>query len=236
MNPEDRILVGVINTKRDFEFARDEHWYRIPQGRAPKGIDAEYLAFFQSGKVFGDLTGGIHYFAERKGIELARRKELVGNTKPHKRDNDVYHKIQLGELIAKMPPIWNKPKPHRFAFIYTTWDRFEKAGHIRDLYSQADYFVDRVFHVLRQNGLKPRRTWESSADFVYPTGAQIRILAEGGEVVASTEPVSTETVGELIYMKPSEYLSDVKISAKSIIEAVHRSGGPKFVDIPIELY
>ncbi len=236
MNPEDRLLVGVINTKRDFEFARDEHWYRIPQGQAPKGIDAQYLAFFQSGKVFGDKSGGIHYFAERKGVELARRKDLVGNAKPHKRDNDIYHKIQISDLQLKTPPVWNKPKPYRFAFIYTTWDRFERAEHIRDLYSKSDYFVDRVFHVLRQNGLKPRRTWELASDLIYPTGAQIRVLAESGEIVASTEPVSLDHGNELIYMKPSDYLSDVKISATAIIEAVQRNGGPKLVDIPIELY
>lgn len=232
MNPEDRVLVGVVKTKRDLEFAINEHWYRIPQGRAPKGIDAEYLAFFLSGKVFKERSGGIHYYARRRGDELARRIDLLGNTKPHPRDNEWYHKIQLDDLLPRIPPIWNHPRPLRFAFIYTTLDRFQRAETIRNLYSNADYFVDRVFHVLRQRGIKPRRTWEA----VYPRGAQVRVLADNGdEVVASTqEPHDPDE--EIIYLRPSEYLDDANVAAQRIIAEVNKRGGPKMVDIPIELY
>ncbi len=235
MNPEDRVLVGVIKAKRDLTIAHEQHWYRIPEGNAPKGIDAEFLAFFLSGRVFGERSGGIHYFAERKGMELVRRKDLLPGRK-HSRDENLYHKIQLGPLQEKIPPVWNRPKPHRFAFIYTTWDRFQRAKHIRELYSSADYFVDRVFHVLRQQGLKPRRSWEvARSNYVYPRGAQIRVLADRGDVVASTTPVERQDNEELIYLKPSEYKSDVTASAEAIVAAVNRLGGPKWVETPVEL-
>ncbi len=240
MNPEDRVLVGVIKAKRDLEFAINEHWYRIPQGRAPNGIDAEYLAFFLSGSVFKERSGGIHYYARRTGDELARRKDLVRNVKPHPRDDEWYHKVQLAELQPRLPPIWNKPRSMRFAFIYTTWDRFQSAETIRDLYSKADYFVDRVFHVLRQRGIKPRRTWEAvSSGLVYPRGAQIRILADNGaEVIASTQgtPADSGEREAFIYLRPSEYLEDAEVAAHQIIGEVNKRGGPKMVDIPIELY
>ena len=42
MYAEDRVLVGVINRKKDLDQARYHHWYRIPRGRAAKGIHAEY--------------------------------------------------------------------------------------------------------------------------------------------------------------------------------------------------
>lgn len=240
MNREDVVLVGVIKTRRDLEIARDQHWYRIPYGNAEHGIDVRYLAFFLSGKTFGEQSGGIHYYAERTGVELARRKDLMPGKKAHPRDENLYHKMQLGELWAKIPPIWNQPKPYRFAFIYTTGDRFERATHIRDLYSRADYFVDRVFHVLRQRGLQATRTWEAAAgELVYPVGAQIRVLADRGDIVASTEPAPlpmTEPREDFIYMTPSEMQKDVVASADAIYEAVMRAGGPKMVDIPIELY
>lgn len=76
MYPEDRVLVGVVNTKRDFAFARDDHWYRIPQQRMPNGVHVEYIALFFSGAVFKEKSGGVHYFAQKRGVELAYRHQL----------------------------------------------------------------------------------------------------------------------------------------------------------------
>jgi len=36
-HPADRVLVAVMNNRRDFEIARDEGWYRIPVKHAPPG-------------------------------------------------------------------------------------------------------------------------------------------------------------------------------------------------------
>lgn len=232
MHPEDRVLVGVIKTKRDLTFALEQHWYRIPLGQAPKGIMAEYLAFFLSNSApLKDQPSGIYYFAERHGIELARRHDLVGNTKPHPRDDNLYHKIQLGTLQARVPPITN-PTKHRFSFIYTTWDRFQQAQHIQNLYSNADYLVDRIFHILKQEGFKPRRTWE----VVYPTlGAQLRIIADSREVVAGTR-LPDDPDESFIYLNPANYLHGAEASANHIKEVIKRFGGPKMVDLPVELY
>jgi hypothetical protein len=242
MNPENVVLVGVINRKRDLAAALDEHWYRIPVDKAPRGVYADVVAFFLSGKVFKEKSGGIHYYARRTGVELARRLELLPQEAKHKRAHELYHRIQLTPLEAKIPPILNRPRPHRFSFIYTTWDRFQSAVHIRDLYSTADYFVDRVFYALRQSGYKPQRTWEVvpfEDDTVYTTGAQIRVICENGDtVIASTQPDSH--ADDLIYMNPGAYLENdeatVKATLERIREDVRRRGGPRMVDIPIELY
>lgn len=232
MHPEDRVLVGVINTKRDLKFALEQHWYRIPLGQAPKGIMAEYLAFFLSGSAPPKgQPSGIYYFTEQRGVELATRRELVGNIKPHPRDEHVYHKIQLGATQARVPPITN-PTNHRFAFIYSTWDRFQRAQHINDLYSNADYLVDRVFHILKQEGYKPRRSWE----VVYPTiGAQLRIIADSGEVIAGTQ-LPDNPDDSFVYLNPADYLQGTEASVSRIKDVVRRFGGPKMVDLPVELY
>ena len=234
MQAESVVLVGVVNRKRDLIALRDEHWYRIPQGKAPRGIDADIFAFFLSGKVFQEKSGGIHYYAHRRGIELATRRDLLPDEADHKRAAEVYHKIQLAPLIVKTPPIINQPNPYRFSFIYTTWDRFQAARHVRDLYSTADYFVDRVFHALRQRGLKPQRTWESARQtLVYPQGAQLRVICENGTVVASTSPQNTEDNQEVLYIQPQKTVST---TVATIQQAVADLGGPMMVDLPVELY
>ncbi len=142
MYPEDRVLVGVINCKRDFDLARRERWYRIPCDRAPRQIDAAYIAFYFS-RSFKDQNGGIHYFARRLGHELARRRDLLPNEPDHPHAERLYYKIQLGEIEAKLPPILN-PTKRPIAFIITTWDRFVAATTIEDLYSIDDRFAERV--------------------------------------------------------------------------------------------
>ncbi|MBI5929713.1 MAG: hypothetical protein HY862_10415 [Chloroflexi bacterium] len=247
MNPEDAVLVGVISRKRDFEIARDQHWYRIPAKQAPNGISARYVAlFFSSSKVFGEQASTITYYAEIAGHELTHRRDLLPDESPHDRDDEEYYKIQFRELVERTPPIVNKPKPHRFAFIYTTWDRFEQAQHIRDLYSKGDYFVDRVFHALKQGGINPLRSWEAppsakkadQPEIEYPIGARIRVLCENGNVTASTNPSDKREGEEFVYLQPHDYLSDddVQESTHQIMEHIQRLGGAKMIDIPVELY
>ncbi len=244
MNPEDAVLVGVVSRKRDYEIARDQHWYRIPTKQAPNGITARYIAlFFSSAKTFGEQASTISYYAEIAGYELARRRDLLPDESPHERDDEEYYKIQFRELIERTPPIVNKPKPYRFAFIYTTWDRFEQAQHIRDLYSQVDYFVDRVFHALKQGGINPLRSWESrkmstKPEIEYPMGARLRVLCENGNVTASTNQADKREGEDFVYLQPQDYLSDddAQESAHQIMEHVQRLGGAKMIDIPVELY
>src|SRR4051812_24780388 len=100
MYPEDRVLIGVINRKRDLNTARDEHWYRIPRERMPRGVHVEYIAFFLSG-AFGERSGSICYYAERKGLELLYRRDLLPNEPNHKRADSVYYKVGLGDLMDK---------------------------------------------------------------------------------------------------------------------------------------
>jgi hypothetical protein len=222
MYPEDRVLVGVINRKRDLEFARDEHWYRIPQERMPRGVQTEYLAFYLS-RAFKEKNGGIYYFAEHKGLELAYRKDLLPKEAKHARADQVYYRVALSDLMEKVPPILN-PSKRPIAFIYTTWDRFVHANQIRDLYSAADYYVDRIYHALRDKGIRPQRIWEAERrDDEYAPG--LRILCEQGEVIATTE-----RVGSALLMDPAQQEDEI---LKAILLRIASSGGPVMVSIPL---
>ncbi|MFN8378569.1 MAG: hypothetical protein U0452_07845 [Anaerolineae bacterium] len=132
MYPEDRVLVGVVRRQRDLRLARDEHWYRIPVAHWPRDVDCEIVAFFLS-RAFGPLNGGIRYYAEMQGLELAYRRDLLPSESDHRRADDVYYRVALGPLIEKQPPVLN-PSRRRFAFITCTWERFSTALVIQDLY------------------------------------------------------------------------------------------------------
>jgi len=222
MYPDDRVLVGVVNRKKDFVIARDNHWYRIPQNQMPRGINAEYVALFLSGKPFKEQSGGIAYFARITGYELVRRKDLLPDE--DKRPEEVYYKIQLNKLIEKDPPIINASK-RRISFIHTTWDRFISAKTIADLYSRADYYVDRIYHALRNRGVTATPYWSTDyRDTNYP--AQIRLICDNGEeLVVSSEPKAGEM--NLLEDVPEDEI------LKAIFARIAREDGPSSIDIPI---
>ncbi len=213
MYPEDRVLVGVIKRKRDFEKLQTEHWYRVPQGQAGQGIYAEYIAFFFS-RAFGELNGGIHYYARRTGIELVRRCDLLPEEASHPRAYALYYKLQIGELRRKDPPVLNAGR-RVVSFIHTTWDRFVAARDLADLYSDADSFVDRVFYALERQGIHAERIRSGAAQ----SGAQLRILCREGAVLASTVPLKEEYV-----LLPTP--ETVEESVGVILAAVRQRGGP----------
>ncbi len=146
MYADDRVLVAVLNRKKDFDIARRQLWYRIPERQLPRGLNAEYIAFFLSGKVFRERSGSIAYFARVTGLELARRADLLPDE--DRRAADIYFKLQFRNLVEKDPPIDNVPA-RSISFIRTTWDRFISAETIADLYRAGDFYVDRVYHALR---------------------------------------------------------------------------------------
>jgi hypothetical protein len=222
MFPEDRVLVGVIQTKRDLAFARDAHWYRIPQAQMPNGVQTEYVAFFLSSQVFGEQNKAIQYYAPMTGLELAYRKDLIPDV-DHARANNVYYRLALGDLLPKAPPVTN-PTRRPISFIYTTWDRFVAAQTVADLYSTDDFYVDRIYYALKGQGLNPIRSWaaEYKSD---PFAPGLRILCENGaSVIASTGRVSGA------YFMDSTARDDEILRA--ILTQIASNGGAVTINIP----
>jgi hypothetical protein len=221
MFAEDRVLVGVINRKRDLETVLGERWYRVPQKQMPRGINAEYIAFFLS-KAFGEHNGGIHYFADRKGVELLYRRDLLPNESNHPRANEAYYKIQLGTIHPKTPPVLNTSR-RTIGFVYTTWDRFVKATKISDLYSKEDYFVDRIYHALRNVGVPAERSWSAEYRNV---PARVRVLCENGTFTASTQQEDGS-----MYLD-NKHHEDAILAA--ILAEIAKQGGPVMINVPID--
>lgn len=130
--PEDRVLICVVNRKRDLRYLLDEHWYRVPVEHMPDGIQAEILAFYLS-KSIETTAGGVCYYAAVRGIEMAYRHWLLPTESAHPRANRVYYRVSFAQIMPKIPPILN-PLRYRIHFIRTTWAQFNRAIHIHDLY------------------------------------------------------------------------------------------------------
>jgi hypothetical protein len=159
MHPEDRVLVAVMNNRRDFERVRDQGWYRIPAKHAPPSTaESDYEAF-------GEERWAIHWYAPVRGHELARRRELLPDEPDHPRANRVYYKLQLGPLERLEPPIISL-RWRRVTFIETTWDRFQMAQEINELYASG---ADGLFVTLKDLGLAPEREFplrEAGVEYV----------------------------------------------------------------------
>ncbi len=131
------MLVGVIPARKDFEIARLLGWYRIPLRMAPKVIDVDYIAFYQTAAFGKTARWQISWYAPVKGYELTTRKELIREEPAHPRAEEEYYKIQLGSLLCRSEPI-KADKWKRLTFLYTTGQLFNQARIINDLVVKSD--------------------------------------------------------------------------------------------------
>jgi hypothetical protein len=170
--PDDRILIGVINRKKDLKTLHTQNWYRIPVARMKHFIDVEYIAFFLSTRVAPGKVGGVYYHAAVTGHELKRRIDLLPDEPDHKNAHQRYYQVTLQPLTLRHQPILN-PDKRVISFIYTTGDRYLAANTIIDLYSDADQFVERVYHRLQAANLKTERIWSLDADADFAPGLRV---------------------------------------------------------------
>lgn len=157
MYPEDRVLVAYVPRPSDFTIVQRDSWYRIPQRYAPKGLHAEYLAFYFGSK-FGEEKWAIHYYARRAGHELVRRRDLLPDQPDHPRADDIYYKVQLEGLQKLAQPIVSL-RWRRVTFVHTTWDRFTDATEINDLFIEGGPYVDRLYATLKERGIRAERNY-----------------------------------------------------------------------------
>jgi hypothetical protein len=131
------VLVGVLPAQRDLEIARLLGWYRIPLRFAPKVIEVDYLAFYQTA-AFGEADRWrIQYFAPVRGHELVTRLQLFRDESDHPHAHEEYYKIQLGALQKLPRPVLSR-RWKRLLFLYTTGSYLLNANTLNDLVVHSD--------------------------------------------------------------------------------------------------
>jgi len=122
---------------RDLEIARLLGWYRIPLRWAPKVVEVDYLAFYQTAAFGEQERWRIQYFAEVRGHELTTRGELLRDEPDHPRAREEYYKIQIGPLMVLPRPIEAR-KWRRMTFLYTTGEYLSQARTLNDLVVKSE--------------------------------------------------------------------------------------------------
>jgi hypothetical protein len=146
---DDRVLVAILNNRRDWELVQTQGWYRLPVRHAPPGTpDFDWLAFYFT-RAFGDDGWAIHYYAPIGGHELVTRRDLFPEQPDHPRAGQWYFLLQLGSLQHKLPPILSR-RWRRLTFIVTSGDRFMHAVDITDLLD-AENTVGQPYVTLKEN-------------------------------------------------------------------------------------
>lgn len=133
MNPDDIVLVALVNSPRDLEIAERERWYRIPTRHAPKFFSGAQVLAFYLPAVFRERKWSIDTYALVRGHELVHRRDLLPEEANHPRADETYYKLQLGETAARVPPIRSK-RGRRVLFLWTNWEKFSNAREWNDLY------------------------------------------------------------------------------------------------------
>jgi hypothetical protein len=131
------ILVAVMPSPKDMEFARVLGWYRIPLRMAPKIIDVDYLVFYQTGKFPQGHRSIIETYAEVKGFELTTRAELIRNEPEHPKSGEEYYKIYLGRMGNIHPPVVTE-NWKRITFFYSIGQLVNNARIVNDLVVGSD--------------------------------------------------------------------------------------------------
>ena len=126
------VLVAILPSERDLDIARLLGWYRIPMRTAPKVVEVDHLAFYQTAKFGAEHRWRIEAFAEVRGVELTSRQELFQDEPDHPRAHEEYYKIQIGPLELLPSPIL-AGKWRRLTFIYTTGELAMTARTLQDL-------------------------------------------------------------------------------------------------------
>ncbi len=181
------VLVAIMNNRRDFEIARDEHWYRIPQSSVEKWLSKcwppKWLALYQT-KAFGSESHAVNYFAPVLEIANFRRCELFPDEGPKSDREKIYAKLSIGPLERLEEPIFSR-RFRRIAFIPTTWDKFSGAYEINDLWDESP-LEDRVWAAFKRLDIYAERQefFKVDSEFV---ALDFAIYCEKGKINVETD-------------------------------------------------
>lgn len=133
--PNDELLVGVINRKRDFALLKEQEWYRVPVDSAPRRWQPQWLAVYQTVN-FGMEGGAINYYGRVREIRQVGRRELFPDEPTNRKSGRQYHQLFLESLEHRDTPIVSRRR-RSIVFISTTLAKFARAEEINDLYDDS---------------------------------------------------------------------------------------------------
>lgn len=215
--PNALVLIAVINHPRDLEIARVLGWYRIPHQHAPKTVQVDWLAFYQTA-AFGADKWSVRYCAPVRGHELTTRAELLRQEADHPRANALYYKLQLGQLSALPRPIPAR-RWRRVTFLYTTGERLLAAADLSEaVITSAERQL--LWQALRERGLPAE---PAPAEPALPELDLSILCALGALTLRVSE---TPAPYPALHIQPAEVRTCLPDVLNRIEQAVNDLGGP----------
>lgn len=200
-NAPGELLVAILNEPRDYHFARDEHWYRIPVHSAASLLKDRWpprrIAFYQT-KIFEEERYSVRYFADVLDIDCVTRKELFANEPEGKKSSQNYYRLRLGPLELLPAPIFSR-RARRITFIPSTWSKFTTALEINDLYHGSP-LEDRLWAALKRRNIPAERE-------EYLTAGD-RIYALDFAIYCVSGSIDVETDGDTYHANPRKATYD----------------------------
>lgn len=133
------VLVAIMNRQTDFRILCEQSWYRIPVSSVNKWLKQRWppswLAFYQT-KTFNDEAYAVRYYAKVREIRKVQRCDLFPGEPPNSKQSKVYYQVFLEPLQTLPQPIFSR-RWRRIIFIPTTWEKFQNAVEINDLYDES---------------------------------------------------------------------------------------------------
>ncbi len=165
MRRSDRLLIGIVASKRDLRIFEDERWYRIPvdafvtkdQETWPPG----WVAAFEGVNASGADQQVLRY-AEVVDIRRRTRDELFPGLPAGDRQGRQYYQLMLGP-VQHLPAALIPPRRRRTTFIETSIAKLHSAKTFNDLFS-GGRFEDDLWSAFQENLIDAERQWHVPVD------------------------------------------------------------------------
>jgi hypothetical protein len=238
---EPRVLVAVMNNRRDFLIAREEGWYRIPYERGPSQVGADFLAFYQT-KAFDEEHWMVKYFAPIRRYRIVPRMTLIPDEADHPRAGHLYYKLEIGSLQTLPRPIPSH-RLRRITFIPTTLERLLQAQEINDLWL-GSAVEERLWQAFKENGISAERHYALKEDdasrqidfALFCARGKIAVLSEGDTPVQNVSIVREQPHVDdydlaaqgwtVLDFSPAELTASLPACVDRILDTVAKHGGP----------
>jgi very-short-patch-repair endonuclease len=151
------MLLAIFKYKYSLTYLQEDGWYHIPVDRAPKSFKStKWLCFYQ-GKAFAKEAYRVQYYGEIEDYDVVPYRELFPNRFESEKSDWLYYKVYLKELKRLPEPILSF-RPRRLSFVPTTWEKFESATQINDLFNDSP-LEDILWQELKTLDMKAERQW-----------------------------------------------------------------------------
>jgi very-short-patch-repair endonuclease len=192
------VLVALLKEKSDFHILQEQGWYRIPVASATKRWPPKWLAFYQP-KAFLEEAFRVQWYGEvADDIQVVPRSQLFPNEFESAKSDQRYYKLTLKSLELLESPILSL-RPRRLVFIPTTWEKFNRAEQINDLFDDSP-LEDDLWQQLKRSLIRAERQWELIAE-------EQRYFLDFA-LFCTKAPIAVETDGDTWHTVPNRANQD----------------------------